>query len=310
MSGKVLVFGSINTDLVVYVEALPQPGETVSGGAWDSFPGGKGANQAVAAARSGVPVSVYGCLGDDSFGHERLAALAATGIATDGVRLKSGARSGVAMIMVDAHGENSIAVAPGANMLFVPGDVTFPEPRSGETWVALFQNEIPRETTESLIVTAHARGCFVIWNIAPTIGKRPDRAILESVDCLMCNRNELAALVGGDAPIEEQARAPLAWGAGSVIVTLGSKGSMWVSKEETFFQEAFPVESIDAVGAGDCFCGVFAASLAKDGGITGGVRKALRRASAAAAISTTRKGAQPSMPDSREVDEFLRARAR
>ena len=305
MSAKVLVFGSINTDLVVYVEALPQPGETVTGGTWESFPGGKGANQAVAAARAGVPVGVFGCLGDDAFGRERLSSLAATGISTDGVRVKAGARSGVAMIMVDAQGENSIAVAPGANMLFEAADADFPAPPRGDTWVSLFQNEIPRATTEALMVRAHSSGCIVIWNIAPTIGARPGRQILQAVDYLVCNRNELQALVGGEAALEEQARTPLQWGVGNVIVTLGRKGSIWVTEGKTFSQEAFAVESVDAVGAGDCFCGVLAASLATGVGVTA----ALRRASAAAAVSTTRKGAQPSMPDGREIDEFLKARS-
>jgi len=304
MSGKVLVFGSINTDLIVYVTSLPQPGETVTGDTWDSFPGGKGANQAVAAARCGVPAAVYGCLGDDSFGRERLASLEATGVSTSGVKVRPGKRSGVAMITVDARGENSIAVALGTNMLFTPGDVDFPKPPPGETWVSLFQNEIPRATTEALIRQAHAAGCMVIWNIAPTIGERPDSRILDCVDCIVCNRNELKELVGSAGPVEEQARVPLGWGVGSMIVTLGSQGSIWAREAGILRQEAFPVDSIDAVGAGDCFCGVLAASIAS--GMP--MKAALRRASAAAAISTTRRGAQPSMPTAAEVDEFLRAR--
>lgn len=302
MRGRVLVFGSINTDLIVYVDRLPHPGETVTGGTWDSFPGGKGANQAVAAARAGAEVSVYGCLGDDGFGKDRLASLAATGISTTGVRVRAGARSGVALIMVDSEGENSIAVAPGANMQFEAEGVEIPAVPRGETWVSLFQNEIPRETTEALIVRTRRAGCVVMWNIAPTIGRRPGPEILRSVDYLVCNKNEIQALVGGNEDLESQARVPLAWGVRNVIVTLGRKGSIWVSGREMHSQEAFPVEAVDAVGAGDCFCGVLAAFLA-----TGEpVAAALRWASAAAAISTTRRGAQPSMPTRAEIDDFLK----
>jgi ribokinase len=304
MSGRVLVFGSINTDLVVYVEKLPHPGETVTGGTWDSFPGGKGANQAVAAARAGAQVSVHGCLGDDGFGKDRLASLAATGISTAGVRVQAGARSGVALIMVDSQGENSIAVAPGANMRFGAEDVEVPDVPRGETWVSLLQNEIPRQTTENLILKTRRAGCVVMWNIAPTIGRRPGPEILGSVDFLVCNRNEIQALVGGDQDVESQARTPLRWGVRNVIVTLGRKGSIWVTGESLHRQEAFPVEAIDAVGAGDCYCGVLAASIASGSP----VETALRRASAAAAISTTRRGAQPSMPTSQEIDSFLRDR--
>jgi ribokinase len=305
MGGKVLVFGSINTDLTVYVEKLPLPGETVTGGTWDSFPGGKGANQAVAAARAGATVSIFGCLGDDGFGKDRLASLAATGISTHGVRVRAGARSGVALVMVDSEGENSIAVAPGANMQFGAEGVEIPAVPPGETWVSLFQNEVPRETTEALILKTRQAGCVVMWNIAPTIGRRPGPDILRSVDYLVCNKNEIQALVGGNDAFEIQARVPLAWGVKNVIVTLGRKGSIWVNGQSTHRQEAYPVEAVDAVGAGDCYCGVLAASIASGSP----VQAALQRASAAAAISTTRRGAQPSMPTAREIDEFLRVRA-
>ena len=304
MGGRVLVFGSINTDLIVYVEKLPHPGETVTGGTWESFPGGKGANQAVAAARAGAPVAIYGCLGDDGFGKDRLISLAATGIATGGVRVRAGVRSGVALIMVDSEGENSIAVAPGANMQFEAEGVDIPKVPLGETWVALFQNEIPRQTTEDLIVRTRGAGCLVMWNIAPTIGRRPGPEILRSVDYLVCNKNEIQALVGGNDDLVNQAKVPLGWGVRNVIVTLGSKGSIWVRGESVHRQEAYPVEAIDAVGAGDCYCGVLAASIAAGSP----VEAALRRASAAAAISTTRRGAQPSMPTLDEIEDFLSAR--
>jgi ribokinase len=301
-SGKVFVFGSINTDLFVYVEKLPVPGETVGGGTYASFPGGKGANQAVAAARAGCAVEMHGCLGDDLFGKERLASLAATGIDTHRVRVLPGIASGVAQITVDAVGENTIAVAPGANGLFTDEGIDLPRPPAGQTWISLFQNEVPQAATENLILRARAAGHMVLWNIAPTLGRPPAPGALRGLDYLICNRNELAAVTGAAGDPETAARLPLAWGVRNVIVTLGGEGSVWIGEGGSpVRQRAFPVHSVDTVGAGDCFCGVLAASLAEGGGVT----DALRRASAAAAISTTRRGAQPSMPVRSEIEEFL-----
>lgn len=323
MRGRVFVYGSINTDLVVYVARLPQPGETVSGGTYASFPGGKGANQAVAAALAGaaavenrgVAVEMFGCVGDDVIGQERLASLSATGVSTRGVRVAAGVHSGIVQVMVDAEGENTMAVAPGANMKFSAEGVEVDRPPKGERWVSVFQNEVPREATEALIVKAHAAGHLVIWNVAPTIGLRPKPPTLAAVDYLVCNRNELRALakewaeegraLAGEQAAEEQdeslARLPLAWGVRNLIVTLGRQGSLWVSAAGGVRQPAFRVEAVDTVGAGDCFCGVFAAALAEGRD----PKEALARASAAAAISTTRRGAQTSMPSREEIERFL-----
>ena len=303
-SGRVFVFGSINTDLVVYVPRLPRQGETVTGGTYASFPGGKGANQAVAAARAGAAVELHGCLGDDSFGRERLASLAETGIAVGGVRVLPGVSSGVAAITVDGEGENTIAVALGANAMFNDDGIDLPRPPRGEAWVSLFQNEVPQSATESLIVRAHEAGHVVLWNLAPTLSRRPADASLRAADYLICNRNELAALAGASEDPEAAARIPLSWGVANVIVTLGREGSVWVGPKGTVRVEAFAVNAVDTVGAGDCFCGVLAASLAE----VRDVKEALRRASAAAAISTTRRGAQTSMPARGEIEEFLKAR--
>ncbi len=305
MSGRVFVFGSINTDLVVYVQRLPRPGETVSGGRYESFPGGKGANQAVAASRAGAEVELFGCLGDDPFGSERLASLGRAGISTSGVRVLPGVHSGIAQILVDASGENTIAVAPGANMRFSADGIEIPPAAAGERCVSLFQNEVPLEATEALISRADAAGHTVLWNLAPTIERRPERRTLACVDYLICNRNELAALTGSaDLPLEESVKVPLAWGVRNMLVTLGSEGSLCAGAAGTVKQEAFPVEAVDTVGAGDCFCGVFAVALVNDQPM----KEALRRAAAAAAISCTRRGAQDSMPMRSEIDDFLRDR--
>jgi ribokinase len=169
----------------------------------------------------------------------------------------------------------------------------------------MFQNEVPTDVTQDLIVKAHEAGHVVIWNIAPTIETHPSAAALAAVDYLVCNRNELLALTGSaegsGTPLEDLARLPLAWGVRSLVVTLGRDGSMWVREGAIVRQPAFRVEAVDTVGAGDCFCGVFAAGLA-EGRLP---EESLRRASAAAAISATRRGAQTSMPRRDEIEQFL-----
>jgi ribokinase len=297
----VVVCGSINTDLVVYVEKLPRPGETVSRGRFAAFPGGKGANQAVAAARAGAEVKFFGCLGDDDFGRERLESLAAERVDTRGVCIRKGLSSGIAQIMVDRHGENMIAVAPGANHSLTPEDVRLEPCPPGEIRVALFQNEIPPATTRSLLTAARERGLTVIFNAAPALRPEPADRLLEAVDYLVANRLELEALAAGRGGTETLAGRLLARGAGRVLVTLGAGGAVLIGREGVLRQPAFPAEAVDTVGAGDCFCGVFAASLAA--GLE--ERTALRRAAAAAAVAVTRRGAQTSLPTAAEIERLL-----
>ncbi len=308
MDARVFVYGSINTDLVAYVERLPRPGETISGGTYASFPGGKGANQAVAAARAGVLVEMHACLGNDAFGRERLESLAAAGVSTEHVRLLDGVHTGIALITVDAKGENTIAAAPGANARFTAEGIEIPRTPSGgaSKWVSLLQNEVPLPATEALIARAHAAGHVVIWNAAPGLRAQPAKTTLVCVDTLICNTSELEAFVGAQSDVEAAARAILAQGARSVVVTLGGKGCLCVGSDEgTLRQKAFEVKAVDTVGAGDCFSGVFAAARARGASMPA----ALREASAAAAISVTRRGAQPSMPTREEIDDFLKGRA-
>jgi len=310
---NILVVGSSNTDMVIRVSRIPKPGETVLGGEFTMAPGGKGANQAVAAARAGARVAMHGCLGDDVFGRERLASLQAAGVAAEGVRLVAGAASGIAQIAVDRAGENTIVVAPGANLAFDAAGVDLPAAAGGARPVSLFQNEVPQSATETLITRAKAAGHVVIWNLAPTVSRAPRPETLGTVDYLVCNENELAAVTGGtaadaarmdEADLSRRVDLLLGRGVKHLLVTLGRKGSLLAGPEGIVRQPAFAVESVDTVGAGDCFCGVFAASLA--GGMP--VAAALRRASAAAAISTTRHGAQDSMPTAAEIEAFLAQR--
>ncbi len=311
---KVLVLGSINTDLVTYVEKLPERGETVTGGKFSVFAGGKGANQAVAASRVGGRVVMFGAVGEDSYGRERLEGLKRDGIDTTGVVVKANAHSGVAEIIVDSMGENIIAVAPGANFEFSPSDVVlskaeFPVERNknDEVDIALFQNELKQEVTEELIKRAYSLGYCVIWNIAPAFVKAPSPETLGCVHYLVCNEVELSGLVNilygeYEGKVETLARELLKSGVGNVVVTLGSNGSFLInSNGSTLYQDAYKVEPIDTVGAGDCFVGVFAASLS----MGKGNEEALRYSSAAAALSVTRKGAQASMPTFREIKSFL-----
>ena len=302
MKGRVLVFGSINTDLVTYVDVLPTAGETVTGGKFMSFPGGKGANQAVAAARAGAEVEMFGCLGDDSLGRKRMMSLKSAGVSTRNITVKAGVHSGIAQIIVDKRGENIIAVAPGANSLFSLDDITFPEHSAGETIVSLFQNEIPQASTEAIIRECKKQKMLVLWNIAPACQQKPSKETLEAVDFLICNRPELMTLVG-EGDNETLAHVLRSWGPSNVVVTLGEKGSLLITAQEAYYQEAFPVNVVDTVGTGDCFCGVFACSLSFD--IS--VKESLRRASAAAALSATVRGAQTSMPPADEIDTFLSA---
>jgi len=298
--GIVLVFGSINTDLVIYVDTLPASGETVTNGEFMSFPGGKGANQAVAAVRAGAEVEMFGCLGDDTLGKERMKSLENAGVSTHNITVKTGVHSGIAQIMVDKRGENVIAVAPGANSSFSLRDITFPGQPEGERIVSLFQNEIPQVNTEATIQECKKREMLVLWNIAPACHEKPSSETLTAVDFLICNRPELAALVGeGDS--ETLAQTLRNWGVANVVVTLGEEGALLVTNQETYYQHAFPVDVVDTVGTGDCFCGVFACSLSF--GLS--VKESLQRASAAAALSATRRGAQTSMPSADEVDRFL-----
>lgn len=298
--GRVLVFGSINTDFVTYVDILPTPGETITGGKFMSFPGGKGANQAVAAARSGAKVEIYGCLGDDYHGKERLIDLKNAGISTRNIMVKAGSHSGIAQILVDKKGENIIAVAPGANSLFSLDDITFPEYSKAETVVSLFQNEIPQAATEAIIHQCKKREMIVVWNIAPACQENPPKETFKVVDFLICNQLELKALAG-ESDDETLVHVVRSWGVTNVIVTLGERGSLLITGEDIYRQRAFLVNVVDTVGAGDCFCGVFACSLSL--GIS--LQESLRRASAAAALSATVKGAQTSMPFADDIERFL-----
>jgi ribokinase len=289
---RVTVLGSINMDISVTVDALPGPGATVLGGAARFTPGGKGANQAVAAARLGASVRMVGCVGRDDFGQQLVKALAAEGISTAAVEIADGVPTGLAMITVDAGGENIITVAPGANREVGDGQVD--AARAGDTGVLVISAEIPLATVRRALAAEH----LVVLNLAPAPPEADAAAIVaEGVDWLVVNETEAAAVLGQPVHgLEESRRAAaglVAAGARNAVVTAGAYGAALASAtEDPVTVPAFPVSAVDSVGAGDTFVGALAVALA------GGVPPldAVTAASAAAAAKVTRHGAQAGMP--------------
>jgi ribokinase len=288
---RLVVVGSLNMDLVVRVPSLPQPGETVIGGTFLRAAGGKGANQAVAAARLGAAVAMVGRVGDDAFGDELGRRLAEEGIEAQAVHA-SGATTGVALIVVDAAGQNSIAVASGANALLAPSDV--PADLLVGSDVVLAQLECPIETVEHAFRTARAAGAATLLNAAPA-GAIPS-TLLEAADVLVINEHELAALLGretvpagGEAAAARELRA---WPGQVVVVTLGDRGAVAAAGDALVEQSALPVDVVDTTAAGDAFVAAFARAYWPERDPTA----ALRFACAAGALACTRPGAQPSLP--------------
>ena len=275
----VTVVGSINLDLVARCERLPRAGETVTDAIFERVPGGKGANQAVAAARLGAAVRLVGCVGSDSFGPEALAGLVATEVELD-VLVAEEAATGVAMILVDAEGENQIVVAPGANGGLRPGDVAV----GGEDAV-LCQLEIPGTTVAAVAEQATALFCL---NAAPA--RRVPPAVLRRADLVVVNRYEHEAL--GETP------------RGLVALTLGADGALLLEAGREVARARPPaVTAVDGTAAGDAFCACLLVSLLEERSR----EEALARACAAGALAASRPGAQPSLPTAAEVDGAVRA---
>lgn len=298
---RVVVVGSSNTDMVVRLPVLPAPGETVLGGDFYQAAGGKGANQAVAAARLGAEVRLVARVGDDSLGREAVRRFQAEGILTDAVVVDREAASGVALIMVDSRGENMIAVASGANSRLTPADVeAVAEHLPGS--VVLVQLEIPMEAVEHAVSMASRAGARVILNPAPA-RPLPD-PLLQRVSILTPNEGELAVLAGRPVHDPETARLAAASllerGVKTVIVTLGAQGALLVDSGGSRLEPARRVEAVDTTAAGDAFNGALAWALA--GGAT--LAEAVRLANRAASISVTRPGAQPSLATRRELEEL------
>ncbi len=320
MSGRVIVVGSVNIDLVVQAERLPEAGETVGGGTFNRFHGGKGGNQAVAAARLGAPVVLVAALGDDAFGDEAEDALAAQGVDTTPVVRLEGMATGVALILVDAKGENLIAVAPGANARLTEAHVGAAlgrlEPTAGD--VVLVNHEIPTAAVRAALRIGRDRGATTVLNPAPAGAL--DRSVLSLADVLTPNRGELAALSAGDARrsgratsgaedpvkaaqtlLEATSEGP---GAGrAILVSLGASGAVLVRRGVGAVDIAAPdVTAVDATGAGDTLNGALAALLAEGREIEAAARLAV----VAASLSVTRAGAREGMPTRAELNAAAR----
>ncbi|MBP7692770.1 MAG: ribokinase [Anaerolineales bacterium] len=296
---RIVVVGSLNMDLVVRAPHHPQPGETILGDEFRTFPGGKGANQAVAAARLGARVSLVGRVGQDDFGTALLETLARDGVDAAAVR-RDAAATGVALITVDAAGQNTIVVAAGANGQVSPADVDAAAPLFTNAAVVLLQLEIPLATVRHTLTVARQHAVPVVLNPAPA---QPLPAeLLAGVEVLIPNQTELAQLTG-EAEIEAGARRLLAAGVRNIVVTLGADGVLGLTAAgERFHHPAQAVKVVDTTAAGDAFVGAFATALAEGRPLP----EAAAWGNAAGALAVTRAGAQPSLPSRAEFLAFLR----
>lgn len=299
----VQVAGSINVDLIQSVKELPRPGETVLSFRSVRLPGGKGANQAVAAARMGAATQMIGAVGDDEGGLWMRGLLEEHGVAPDGIAILEGQATGLALIAVDCGGENQIIVNSGANEAVEPLHASALAP---DAKVLLAQLEIPTETVRTFFTAPGAESRIRILNAAPAVPEAKE--LFGHTDILIVNQHELAHYLGlGDAPeTAEQAlvaRKLISRPDQLVIVTLGALGAVAVWQDRHFHAPALPVTPVDTIGAGDCFCGALAALL--DAGET--LEAALPLANAAAALCTQKEGAIPAMPSHAEAEAALQA---
>ena len=297
----ILVVGSLNADLVVRAPRFPQPGETISGEDLQVIAGGKGANQAVAAARLDASVSMLGRVGKDNFGDFLLENLKSNHVDSQLVQ-RDEAPTGTAIIIVDSNGQNSIVLSAGANGKVSATDLaSFPDHK-----LLLLQLEIPTETVLSAAQRAHENGLRVILNPAPA--QHIPAELIALADFIIPNETELSLLIGlpvNDTNSTEQAaRALLRSGAKNVIVTLGSKGALIVSDTQVTHVDTYKVKVVDTTAAGDAFIGGFATGLLQDRSL----EESVRYGCACGALATTKFGAQPSLPTKTEVDTFMSLR--
>ncbi|AZO66191.1 MULTISPECIES: ribokinase [unclassified Mesorhizobium] len=300
----IIVVGSINLDLIANVDRLPAPGETVRGSGFTTAPGGKGANQALAAARAGAKVRMVGAVGKDNFATEALALLREGKIDLSGVG-ETFASTGTALIMVADDGENVIAVVPGANDSVVTGDLSKAFMKKGD--VVLFQQEIPLHTVDAALDAARAAGAITVLNTAPF--RAEATAFLGKADYVVANETEFdlygeaLSLSGRDRPARMRDYAGKT--GRTIVVTLGGDGVLAATPADLLMVPALKITPVDTVGAGDTFCGYFAAGLSS--GLL--LEQALARAAAAGSLACLKPGAQPSIPQAKEVDAALQKSA-
>jgi len=303
MNKHIVVIGSSNTDMIVKLARIPKPGETVLGGEFYTAPGGKGANQAVSAARAGGKVFFIARIGEDMFGNRALKGFEVDGLDTRYIIQDKDFPSGVALIFVDEEGENSIAVASGCNAHLSPSDIKTAEDVISTAMIVLMQLETPIETVTAATEIAAGYGVPVILNPAPAQPLGDD--LLKHIAILTPNESEAELLTGikvaDDQGTQDAAESLLAKGIRAVLITLGSRGVYIASDEFKGIIPAFTVTAEDTTAAGDVFNGALAVSLAERNTL----RDAVRFANAAAALSVTKIGAQPSAPSRPEIELFL-----
>ena len=306
MIPKIVVVGSANTDFVLRVPQLPSKGESVLGDQFSIVKGGKGANQAVAAARLGAMVTLVARLGSDSFGNDSLSAYRQEGIRTDFIVQDPEISSGVALILVDPYGDNTVSIYPGANGRLAVEDVQAASVAIREADCLLVQLEIPLETVRAALQIAHNYHVRTILNPAPA--RKLPADILELVETLTPNETEAAILTGQDPSKADQdflPRLASILDVPNLVVTLGSKGACILKNGEPVYLSSFPITPVDTTASGDAFNGALAVAFASGESLA----KAVRYGNAAGAITATRLGAQPSLPTREELDRFIAASA-
>ena len=296
MPARVVVVGSINMDLVVTTPALPERGQTVLGSDLRRFGGGKGANQALAAARMGAQVAMVGKVGQDEPGRALVGELLRAGIDIAGIGRADEGPTGTALITVEASGTNTIVVVPGANATLTPEDVAAQREKLAGADALLLQLEVPMDAVVRAAALARDAGVPVFLNPSP-VQPLPEH-MLDGLDYLVVNEVEVAVLAEGGSPL-----SLLDTGVRTVVLTLGEQGAQVISREGTREVAPFRIQAVDSTAAGDAFLGALAATLAERG-----MDEALLTASGAGALAASRMGAQPSLPTREEVDAFVSAR--
>ena len=303
---QILVIGSMNMDLVVETDRYPKKGETIIGGKFEQIPGGKGANQALAAAKLGEDVEFIGACGNDSFAPKLISSLRNGGAKIDNIFKVDGVSTGVAVITVDKKGNNRIIVSPGANYQLDENKIEKIKDKIIEAEILLLQLEIPVETIKKIIEIATANNTKIVLDPAPA--QKLSDYILSKVDYLLPNEGELDLLLD-DINLEERSEKIdilLDKGVKNIIVTEGEKGINYYSKNKKLHLDSLKVKAVDTTAAGDVFAGAFAASLMEKNDI----KKSLEFAVEAAAYSVTKMGAQSSVPNKEDLNKFLAERSK
>lgn len=298
---NICVIGSLNMDLVVNVDAMPKPGQTIIGSNFKEVPGGKGANQAVAMARLNGNVSMIGKVGEDGFGQTLINSLKNDKVDTTYIQITKGS-TGVALITVDKNAQNSIVVSPGANFEVKEEDIDNNIKAIENSDIVVLQLETPLNTIKYALNKAKELNKYTILNPAPAV--KLDDEIIKNVDLLTPNETELEIISGVSIETEEDiqkaAQIMIEKGVKELIVTLGSKGSLYINKEKSMFKKAYKVEAVDTTAAGDSYTGALAVALSQDKGI----EDAMDFASKVGALSVLKEGAQSSLPTLEDVINF------